>query len=550
MRSPLGKGRRTRGPVSGRRSASLLTAVVAAALGLGPGGCGGLGGDKNSSEDSVPGGSLELEACGAALAELRCASLDVPLDPTDPEGQAIALKIVVAPATARAPAPDPVFILAGGPGQGAATIAPYIAPKFDAMRRNRDLVFVDLRGTGASAPLNCELGDPTDLAMLLAEELDEKHIDECLASYKLDLAQFSTARQVEDLEAVRAALGYESINFWGISYGTWTGQHYTKRFPERVRSAVYDGVVPTDGDLYAGVSASADRSLRAVFERCRQDPNCDAAFPQLERKLQAVYADLDNPRVLREVEHPRTGAVERVEISRRAFEGTLLTGLYSGHSAAMIPLMIDRAHAGDFGPFAAMAMSAASHDDTISLGLHYTQACSEGYAHLKPEAIEASRTVSPLFTGVGLQNLGEVCARWPAIELAPDTWDPVPADTPALLLSGRLDPITPPELAERLAASMPQARSVVVESAHHGTWRAGCVPELIAEFYDSLDADGLDTSCVDAIEPMPLFLSAAGHRPLPKGHGEQPAPEPKPTPEAGESPESGGSPEHGEVAAP
>ncbi|MCA9682328.1 MAG: alpha/beta fold hydrolase, partial [Myxococcales bacterium] len=179
-------------------------------------------------------------------------------------------KIVVLPSTSRQPAPDPVFLLAGGPGQGAAAVANFVAGYLEPIRAERDLVFVDLRGTGESHPLACDFEHADDLHELLSAGFVPERLDACLEQYRrdydsVDLQRYVTDERIDDLDLVRAALGYDQVNLLGISYGTREALVYMRRHPQQVRAAVLDGVAPPDVSVSLAAPAHGEEALRAVL---------------------------------------------------------------------------------------------------------------------------------------------------------------------------------------------------------------------------------------------------------------------------------------------
>jgi len=426
----------------------------------------------------------------------------------------VTLTIFVAPATSRAAAADPVVLLAGGPGQGAAEVGPLLAQRFDALRRERDMVFIDMRGTGSSGPLRCDISDPEDLGQLLGGTLELDGLDGCLAGYEGDLSQYSTATMADDLDEVRAALGYAQINLLGVSYGSRLALEYMRRYPERTRSAALDGVVPPDASVTLASPAHAEAALGLVLGDCEADPACAAAFPRLERKLAQVLADLDGNRVLEELEHPRTGERVRVDITRPGFAAVLQAALYSGHTSSLLPLMIDRAHAGDYGSVAAVALSSAPMAASLSSGLYFTVSCGEDLRTLGPDSRREAVADLTVFNDHTLAQLEQVCARWPHAQVEPELFMAVESSVPTLLLSGRYDPVTPPALAEQVAGSLSDARHLIVESVSHGVWPHGCAAKLLAEFFARPEPANLDASCLDALARPRVFVTANGSRRL------------------------------------
>lgn len=471
----------------------------------------GLSGCESGVESRVreAGGGVALRSCGG---DLECATVSVAEDPTNPGGRTIDLAVVVAPSTSRTPAPDPVFLLAGGPGQGAAELAPMVLPKFDAIRRERDVVFVDLRGTGASSPLDCAVEDPHDVAESLAANFDVAELDACLAEYDADTRLYTTPIQMDDLDAVRAALGYERINLFGISYGSRAALVYMRRHPERVRAAVLDGVVPLDVPVAIVAVRHADRALRSTLSACSSDADCRTAFGGLERKLTELLDELEHGRVLRDVEHPRTGALERVDVSPAGVLGVLRMALYVGERAALIPLAIDRAHAGDFGPLAAMVLESAHMAESMSMGLYLSVSCAEDLAELDADARAEAVDGLRYFDDYALTKLEAACERWPHAELSASYFEPVASDAPTLILSGAGDPVTPPEHGQRVADRLGRARHIVADGVRHGVWWRGCAPKLTAKFLATADVDAVDPGCLDAVVEPRFFVNAAGSR--------------------------------------
>ncbi len=440
--------------------------------------------------------------------EVRCGSLRVFENRQARAGRTIDLQVAVLPAVRPESAPDPLFILAGGPGQGARDYAPLVEAAFKDVRRGRDVVLVDVRGTGGSNPLTCEAGDPLEF-------LERTSFDTapCLQKLKGDPRFYTTEPIVDDLDDVRAALGYERINVWGGSYGTRAGLVYAERHAEHVRSIVLDGAAPFEIELPLYNAWGSQRALDRLFADCAAAPECRAAWPRLREELGEVLARLDQAPVKTSLRHPLTGRPAELTVSRSVFASGLRGMLYVPANASLVPYVIHAAAQGDLSPFAAASLqTAAWSTETMSLGLTLSVLCSEDVPRITDE--EAESEVRGTFLGRSeIDTWRQMCAKWPRGPLPTEVDQVRPLQIPALILSGDLDPVTPPRWGEAMKAHFPGARHIVVPGAGHNTSMTGCMPDLIAEFIDQGSAAGLDTQCVRTVRRPPFVIDPSGTAP-------------------------------------
>ncbi|MBM5811065.1 MAG: alpha/beta fold hydrolase [Gammaproteobacteria bacterium] len=467
-----------------------------------------------------PAAHLELTPCrisdqqGLRSVAARCGRLAVAENPDAPAGRRLELAVAVVPAIATRAAPDPLFLLAGGPGQGARAAFAAHLDAFAGVRRERDLVLVDQRGTGDSNRLDCdfpedswEAGDlpPAELARLARD---------CLAQLPGQPAFYTTSVAVGDLDAVRAALGYERINLFGASYGTRVAQHYARRFPEHVRTLTLDAVAHPQLVLGPAIALEAQRALDAIFARCAADPACAQRFPDPGGQFRALLARLRRAPVSLRLPDPVTGAERDLEVGAGHLVIMARMLSYSGFGAALLPLVIDEAQArGNLVPLAAQALLIANQfEGAFALGMHNSVVCSEDAAHYADDfdraALEQSYLGSTLYDG-----LVALCAVWPRGPVDPDLHAPLRSDIPVLLLSGEADPVTPPAYATAAAAAFSRHRHLVLAGQGHGQIGATCVQRVLRAFIAAGDVAGLDTRCADEIRPRPFFLSFAGPPP-------------------------------------
>ena len=465
--------------------------------------------------------ALELADCrlDGVSVPARCGSLTVFEDRAAAAGRTLDLEIVAIPAVSDNADPDPLFFLAGGPGQAATDLAGPTLPLFADVRRSRDLVFVDQRGTGGSGRMHCAFFESDSAEQAVGESLqfDSLPLDglrECLAEVQTaaDPRQYTTAVAMDDLDDVRAALGYERINLYGGSYGTRAALVYMRRHPGRVRTAVLDGLAPIAMRLPSNMNVDAHRALDRLFADCAADPGCREAFPDLSETLAAVLEALEaNPRRLDTV-HPRTGEPFVLEVSAVGFAGGLRNALYNTTLSSLVPWTIARAAAGDFAPFLAQLTPLVESGEAINIGMFLSVLCAEDVSRLP--AREAERLAGEGTLGrLVMEVTTDACTVWPAAELPESFFEPVRSDAPALLLSGDLDPVTPPRWGEAVMDGLTNARHVVAPGAGHGVLPRGCARDVVAEFIAAGTHAGLDVSCIERLRRPPFLLSAAGTDP-------------------------------------
>ena len=462
------------------------------------------------AEDTAESGSIVSDCPpGEGLEGALCGTLEVPEDRSNPDGRQIALNILVAPASEQGGEPDPVFILAGGPGQAATELAPLVRQLLPDLFRQRDFVFVDQRGTGESNPLTCDfLEERTGYFDGVPEEISAEDWRGCLDALDADPEHYTTPVAMDDLEAVRVALGYGPINLWGGSYGTRAATVFLRRHPESVRSVVLDGVAPVDMRIPLHFAEDGQRAMNLLTNACNADPECAERFPDLDQSIETLLASLDHDPPSRfRVRHPRTGDWQDVPIGREMVAGVLRAVLYSPGTASLVPLMVESALEGDFGPL--MTLADPMVGPQLAMGMFLSVLCAEDVPFLTLE--EAATAAEESFLDeVMAEQMQEACSVWPRGEIPDGYREPVRSEAPVLILSGELDPVTPPRWGEHAAATLPNARHLVAPGTGHGTLRAGCVPELIGQFLEAADASTLDDGCLGGLTRPPFWRSATG----------------------------------------
>lgn len=483
----------------------VLCVVLAGCAVLGVTGC------QKKSDGGTPRMALEPCRVEGRGDDAVCGTYEVYEDRVARRGRKLRLNVMVVKALAPDPAPDPLFVLAGGPGQASTEIASGMMGALERVNRTRDIVFVDQRGTGKSHPLDCETQPPdAGVAEELSETFEVEQFRQCLEGFDADVRLYTTPIAMDDLDEVREALGYEQINLWGGSYGTRAALVYLRQHPQRVRTLTLDGVAPVDMKLPLSFAKDGQRALELLFENCAKDAACSKAFPDLRARFEQLLARLDKGALSVELPHPLTGKVEPARISRDTVTALVRGLLYMPETAALLPLTIDRAASGDYAPLLAQAtLLSSGFEKGMSLGMFFSVICAEDAPLVKPEEIPPA--TEGTFLGRRMtDDLLAVCALWPRGWVPDGYHQPVKSEVPALILSGALDPVTPPARGDEAAKHLPNSTHVVVPGVGHGATPQGCVPRVIAKFIERGTVQDLDTTCARTLQRPPFFISFAG----------------------------------------
>ncbi|MDE2235918.1 MAG: alpha/beta fold hydrolase [Gammaproteobacteria bacterium] len=442
-----------------------------------------------------------------------CTQVRVPEDRARPQGKKIQLHVAVLRARSGSPAPDPIFFIAGGPGQAATQAFLEEAPAFERIRQQRDIVLVDQRGTGQSNPLDCPSTTDNTLTPSAAEIASQ--VRACLKQLPGDPRFYTTSVAVKDLDAVRQALGYPNINLYGISYGTRVALEYLREFPQRVRSVVLDGVVPADWDVGADVSVDAQQALEKIFARCAGEPACHQAFPDLPGVFQRLQQTLERHPQTIHLQDPLSGAPITQTLDWQTAAGAVRILSYASETAALLPLLIQQAGAAhDYTPLLANALLLNEQlNSGIATGMNAAVLCTEDVPFYKNTAVAEKAMVDTYAGAAPVRALIETCKHWPRGVMPADFKTPVVSNKPVLLLSGADDPITPPANAAHAARTLSNSLSIVVPGQGHGNAFRGCIPELMAEFIQRASVKNLNTDCVRNIKPFPFFIRFTGPTP-------------------------------------
>jgi pimeloyl-ACP methyl ester carboxylesterase len=313
-------------------------------------------------------------------------------------------------------------------------------------------------------------------------------VRDCLGQVTADVTHYRTIDAVDDLEAVRRALGYGAIDVYGGSYGATLAQVYLRRYPASIRTLVLDGATLLDVRVFERWSTSGQRALVLLDRRCRATDYCRKAFPHWFERFPALLARLAQKPV---------GRLDAATVAGTVHE---LTASMAG--AASVPFLLARAEAGKYGPLLATANALSVPSPLMFFGI----VCTEPWARWDPAraAADARGTYLAYSDPATAARFAQVCASWPQVDTSGEDWSRVRSGTPVLVLVGGSDPKDPPANVAGVTEAMPNAKVVVVPGGAHGVAAVGCVPRVVDQFLEAGSGRRLDTSCVP-LTPYPGF---------------------------------------------
>jgi pimeloyl-ACP methyl ester carboxylesterase len=431
-----------------------------------------------------------------------CGYVTVPLYHDQPDGETIGVAVAIWPTYDEPHFPDPLFITQGGPGSSTLKMYPeYIYPNRSG--GERDLVFVEQRGTYYSEPnLICSYTNWLE-GLPKGEDPDDYEYSDFLSICRedllfegIDLNAFTTPQIARDFEVVRQALGYEKINFYGVSYGTLVGQYLAAYHPESLRSLVLDGVVTLPFDYKNHSLERFDRVLNELAESCQQDPACAQAYPDLLDRLDQLIEEMEAAPKKVKIKYPDDLFPSGDTLDGESFYYFFLHMFYYDQSFAFLPYIMEQAEKDNFDLFEVMTEWMLEFN-LVQPGVYYSVVCSEheyfseipeGESRLVPAGID--------WEGNSRQELRDECALWD-VQRSPDTLDEMPvSEIPALLMSGQFDPVTPPENGEEVLSSFSNGQHLVDPVGGHGvTFSDTCTKSILKDFLNGLDQP-VDNECL------------------------------------------------------
>jgi pimeloyl-ACP methyl ester carboxylesterase len=320
---------------------------------------------------------------------------------------------------------------------------------------------------------------------------------------------------VRDLEHVRSALGIETWNLYGVSYGTRVAQHYMRRYPQRVRAVILDGVVPAELALGPDVALDAQRALDAAFDRCGRDKRCATQFPQIAQQFSALLGRLRKEPVTISIPDPITGQSAKTRLDKERLAGAVRLLSYSDETTSTLPLLIHEAHSlrAPRGLAAQYLMVRRTMDAQIAEGMHFSVVCSEDAPRWDSRPVSNEELARTYMGTTFMDAMRAICALWPRGPVDQDFSAPLRSDIATLILSGAHDPVTPPRYGDQVLNGLGAAEHLVLAGQGHGQLVIGCVPRLMAQFIEAGSTKALDTQCIRSVAPAPFMLSRSAPAP-------------------------------------
>ena len=476
------------------------------------------------------------EDCGLFKFEARdaaalCGFVSVPLRHGEAGSPRIRLAVVIIPALVE-PAlrrRDPLFLAQGGPGGSTiSTFAQMLVTDPDKRPTvNRDIVLWDQRGTYFSQPrLQCREASALPDNADEPQQLDAmRRCGQRLQREAGDLSAFNSLQNARDVEAVRAALGYETYNFYGVSYGSELAQFLMRERPRGLRSVVLDAVVPLGFSLLTDVQPIKQQVMERYARSCEQSKACNAAYPKLGERYFALLDRLDREPV--QIDPPAVASAPPAAPAASAASAvsagdadanapTLLTckdldaalyqSIYMREAVPLVPYVVYRAEQGDYSFVLNFVQLMQASGDDMADGMYVTVVCAE-YGDTPASALHFPG-LNQRLAEAGVSDAKQIlttCRDWKIKLLDKSLLQPVHSDIPTLLLSGHFDPITPPEQADRVAATLSRAHRFTFAGGTHGqAFTVPCANRLIAQFLDA-PMQRPDGAC--AQEASPAFLT-------------------------------------------
>jgi len=467
--------------------------------------------------------SIAENAVGAVYGEdVECGYLIVPEFHDQPDGETIKLGMVIIKSTNDNPAPDPLVMTQGGPGGSGIELYSFLAAPDNeiglSLRADRDLIIFEQRGTLYSKPfLFCDEVYDLDIESMEREMSDEEgdrlYVEayaacrERLTDEGVNLSAYNSEENAHDLADLAAALGYDQINYYGVSYGTMLGQHLMRLHPDLLRSVVLDGVVAISISPNQEMGVANNRSFTQLFDACAADDNCNQYYPDLEQVFFDTVDSLDQKPVRVPITDPETGVTYDAIFGGGEFESFVIQLFYQTDAIPLLPKFIYDVRDGRYDLYSTL-QSLLAFDKNSAEGMYFSVMCAEDFDYT-PEEVNTSG-VRPQFAEDQRADAAltqDICELWDVTRLGVEADQAISTDLPTLLFSGNFDPVTPPNYADTVADSLSNDYAYVFPANGHGAFlTSDCANRILRDFVNDPSQEPDADACMAALTP-PTFIT-------------------------------------------
>jgi pimeloyl-ACP methyl ester carboxylesterase len=461
---------------------------------------------------------------------LLCGAVQVAENPNKPSGKKINIHYAILPAIKNGYEKEALLAIAGGPGQSAIENAASFNRMLSKVRQNRDILLVDQRGTGKSNLLTCD--DDLDIFSFDDEQADMPAMTQAclnkLLSDGSDVTQYGSVTALSDFEAVRQHLGYDKLHLYGISYGSRMAQLYMRHFPQSLLTVTLDGVVPMQQSVLA-IGDAIDRAQEILLKDCENTPSCQQAFPDLGSDFNKLDAELAQGPIIIASRDPLTNQQINFTLTRAKYNNSLRMAMYTPNIRALLPHTIHQGAEGNYQPI--LGLYGLTADSTgIALGMHSSVVCGEDLHRVTPAMRESAK--SSYSARTMLEGITSTCAIWQMPAVDKDFSQAIASDIPTLLLSGELDPATPPSWGALAQEKLTNSQHFIAPYATHGVAYQSCGNDLIAQLVSAGSVKELDGECLNKDVRRSFYLNANTVEPIPNATESSPKPSAKAAPQA------------------
>lgn len=366
---------------------------------------------------------------------------------------------------------EPVIFIQGGPGGN--SIAEVLFWVNHPLRKNHDIILVDLRGTGFSQPKLCPGLGKKFFEILSKNQSNEQDVKDkvqvslaCkqdMIDQGIDIGAYNSIAVANDLHALKNALKISKWNVYGVSYGTFISQNYAKIYTQDIYTLTLDSSIPDISEYYTHNTQNYIQSLNKVFKNCKENPNCKKEYPNLEEVYYNNIVELSKKPITVNVDQSilQSG---KFTYNAEDYKIAIQQSLYDKKLAELLPLLIYQFKDRNAATLASL-VQAFSGALSLNYGSYFCLTCSEVIPNNDLKKYDSiSSQFKRLQGGLSFYRSDfNVCSEWNKKDASMMPKLSLINDNPfkVLILSGGLDPITPDYFAKKTAQNFKQNAQII-----------------------------------------------------------------------------------------